>query len=108
MKCINKKNICLLLLLCTLIFSGCGKTVESVTFSNAYDIYETSKKYHLNQHCSGLISHNQLPIMTAIQNGYTPCHKCCAKLLKDFPLLGMNILIKEDSQISSFELPQIE
>lgn len=69
---------------------------------------ETSKKYHLNQHCSGLISHNQLPIMTAIQNGYTPCHKCCAKLLKDFPLLGMNILIKEDSQISSFELPQIE
>ena len=47
MKCINKKNICLLLLLCTLIFSGCGKTVESVTFSNAYDIYETSKKYQL-------------------------------------------------------------
>ncbi|MEI3228336.1 MAG: serine hydrolase [Lachnospiraceae bacterium] len=47
MKCINKKNICLLLLLCTLIFSGCGNTVESVTFSNAYDIYETSKKYQL-------------------------------------------------------------
>ena len=47
MKCINKKNICLLLLLCTLIFSGCGKTVASVTFSNAYDIYETSKKYQL-------------------------------------------------------------
>ena len=47
MKCINKKNICLLLLLCTLIFSGCGKTVERVTFSNAYDIYETSKKYQL-------------------------------------------------------------
>ena len=47
MKCINKKIICLLLLLCTLIFSGCGKTVENVTFSNAYDIYETSKKYQL-------------------------------------------------------------
>lgn len=69
---------------------------------------ETTKKYHLNQHCSGLISYNQLPIMAAIQNGYTPCRKCCAKLLKDFPFLEMDILIKEDSQNSSIVLPQME
>lgn len=67
---------------------------------------ESTKKYHLNRHCSGLISHNQLPIVSAIKNGYSPCQKCCANLLKDYPILGMNIFIKEDSDISSITFPE--
>ncbi|MBO5371792.1 MAG: D-alanyl-D-alanine carboxypeptidase [Lachnospiraceae bacterium] len=47
MKCTNKKNIGLLLSLCILLFSGCAKEQEEVSFSNAYDIYGTSSEYQL-------------------------------------------------------------
>lgn len=32
---------------CALLAAGCGQVSEEVTFSNAYHIYDTSKKYHL-------------------------------------------------------------
>lgn len=34
-------------ILCLLLFAGCGQKSETVTFTNAYDIYDTSKKYQL-------------------------------------------------------------
>lgn len=43
MKCINKKPICLILLVC-LLFVGCGST-DTVSYSDSYRIYDTSLKY---------------------------------------------------------------
>lgn len=45
MKCINKKLICLLFF-CS-VLSGCGEKSEEVTFSDAYQIYQTSQKYQM-------------------------------------------------------------
>lgn len=47
MKCTNKKIIGCLLTLCIVLAGGCAKEPETVTFSNAYDIYETSRKYQM-------------------------------------------------------------
>lgn len=47
MKCINKIRTSLLLV-CSLFFlCGCGSTTDEVTFSDAYDVYETSQKYQM-------------------------------------------------------------
>ncbi|MCM1258125.1 MAG: serine hydrolase [Roseburia sp.] len=45
MKCINSKLTCLLFLF--LFLSGCGEKNEEVTFSDAYQIYQTSQKYQM-------------------------------------------------------------
>ncbi len=45
MKCINRKIIKVLLPVYILLGSGCGQAASEVTFSDAYDIYETSKQY---------------------------------------------------------------
>lgn len=53
MKCINKTSntinraLELFLLLSAILCSGCGGVSDEVTFANAYDIYDTSQKYHL-------------------------------------------------------------
>lgn len=47
MKCINKKLTGLVLSVCMLSCVGCSKASDEVTFANAYDIYETSKKYQM-------------------------------------------------------------
>lgn len=47
MKSINRRVMGLLLPACILLSSGCNKAADEVTFSNAYDIYDTSKKYQL-------------------------------------------------------------
>lgn len=47
MNCINKKRIALLFTACMFLAAGCGHVSEEVTFSNAYHIYDTSKKYQL-------------------------------------------------------------
>ncbi len=47
MNCTNKKRMALLFTACVLLASGCGQALQEVTFSNAYHIYDTSKKYHL-------------------------------------------------------------
>lgn len=36
-----------MLTVCTLVLTGCGHASETVTFANAYDVYDTSKKYQL-------------------------------------------------------------
>lgn len=43
----NKKRILLIAVAFALLSCGCGQTVQEVTFPNAYNIYDTSKKYHL-------------------------------------------------------------
>lgn len=43
----NKKRILCLLSACIFLTGGCGQASAEVTFSNAYHIYDTSKKYHL-------------------------------------------------------------
>ena len=45
MKCINRKLTCLLLL--CLLLPGCGEKNKEVTFSDAYQIYQTSQKYQM-------------------------------------------------------------
>lgn len=48
MKCISKKWTGFLLSACILILAGCGgQSSGEVTFSNAYDIYDTSRKYQI-------------------------------------------------------------
>lgn len=47
MKCINRKLTGLILSSCLLLCCGCGKESETVTFSNAYDVYASSQKYQL-------------------------------------------------------------
>ena len=44
MKCINRKLICIFL---CLFFSGCGEKSKEVTFPDAYQLYQTSQKYHM-------------------------------------------------------------
>lgn len=43
----NKKRALCILSACIFFAAGCGQASEEVTFSNAYHIYETSKKYGL-------------------------------------------------------------
>jgi D-alanyl-D-alanine carboxypeptidase len=44
-KCINRKLTCLLFL--CLLLPGCGEKNKEVTFSDAYQIYQTSQKYQM-------------------------------------------------------------
>ena len=43
----NKKTMGLFLTACLMLCGGCGGASKEVTFSNAYDIYDTSRKYQL-------------------------------------------------------------
>ncbi len=45
----NKKRIILSVLAAALLSGGCGKVSKEVTFANAYNLYDTSKKYQLIQ-----------------------------------------------------------
>ena len=47
MKCTGKNLTGLLLAVCVLSFPGCGKEAPRAVYADAYDIYDTSKKYHL-------------------------------------------------------------
>ncbi len=47
MKCINKTWTGMFLSCCIFLCAGCGQASSETVFSNAYDIYDTSKKYQL-------------------------------------------------------------
>ncbi len=47
MKCINKKATGLLLLPFFCLCCGCGQSFSEISYTNTYDIYETSKEYEI-------------------------------------------------------------
>lgn len=47
MKCINKKKTGLFLLPFLFLCTGCGQSSSEISFTDTYDIYETSKKYEI-------------------------------------------------------------
>ena len=49
----------------------------NITVSNNVWVTNKSKKYHHDEHCSGILNAKSIDIKEAEDHGYTPCKKCC-------------------------------
>lgn len=49
----------------------------NITVSDNVWITSKSKKYHRNEHCSGILNKQSIDSKEAKAQGYTPCKKCC-------------------------------
>lgn len=64
MKCTGKKITGLLFTVCILSVTGCGQAATKTAFSNAYDIYNTSKRYQLISEDDSSL-HNTMPFFAS-------------------------------------------
>lgn len=61
----------------TEISSSDAKESETETSCETVWISESGTKYHIRSDCSGMSRAHEMPLNKAVEQGYTPCKRCC-------------------------------